>query len=185
MPKTLKKETKFEGRWLRFEEITYKDAKDKIRKWENVSRTTNGAVVIIAKIKQSNEIILIRQYRPPVDNYMVEFPAGLIDKGEELGITALRELMEETGYEGKIKEITEPVYSSPGLSNESLAFVFVEVDENLSINKNPEQKVEPTEDIEVMLVDAAKLNAFILEKIKAGDYIDAKLMAFTTANKII
>ncbi|MCP4178991.1 MAG: NUDIX hydrolase [bacterium] len=183
MPKILKRDTKFEGSWLRFEEITYEDSKNKIRKWENVNRTTNGAVVIIAKIIQSDKFILIRQYRPPVDNYIIEFPAGLIDEGEELSTTALRELMEETGYKGSVKEISEPVYSSPGLSDESLALIFVEVDESLPENKNPKQKIEPTEDIEVILVDAGKLNEFVSEKIKSGDYIDAKLMTFITADK--
>ncbi|HJO95861.1 MAG TPA: NUDIX hydrolase [Victivallales bacterium] len=184
MPKILKKETKFEGKWLRFEEITYEDSKNRIRKWENVNRTTNGAVVIIAKIIQSNKFILIRQYRPPIDNYIIEFPAGLIDEGEELTTTALRELMEETGYKGYVKEISEPVYSSPGLSDESLSLVFVEVDGSLVENKNPKQKIEPTEDIEVILVEADNLNEFISDKIKSGDYIDAKLMTFITANKL-
>ena len=44
------------------------------------------------------EFLLIRQFRPPVNNYVIEFPAGLNDKGDTLKEAAERELLEETGY---------------------------------------------------------------------------------------
>ena len=46
--------------------------------------------------------MIIVQYRPPVEAFCVEFPAGLIDEGESPEQTAVRELREETGYSGKV-----------------------------------------------------------------------------------
>lgn len=47
------------------------------------------------------EIILQKQYRPPLDKVTIEVPAGLIDEGETAEQAAVRELREETGYIGK------------------------------------------------------------------------------------
>jgi ADP-ribose pyrophosphatase len=58
--------------------------------------------------------MIILQYRPPVEAYCVEFPAGLIDEGETPEQAAVRELKEETGYEGKVCEITPPLCNQPG-----------------------------------------------------------------------
>jgi ADP-ribose pyrophosphatase len=46
--------------------------------------------------------LVVLQYRPPVEAFCVEFPAGLIDQGETPEQAAVRELKEETGYEGKV-----------------------------------------------------------------------------------
>lgn len=46
--------------------------------------------------------MIIIQYRPPVEAFCVEFPAGLIDEGESPEQAAVRELREETGYSGKV-----------------------------------------------------------------------------------
>ena len=46
--------------------------------------------------------MIIVQYRPPVEAFCVEFPAGLIDEGESPEQAAVRELKEETGYSGKV-----------------------------------------------------------------------------------
>jgi ADP-ribose pyrophosphatase len=49
--------------------------------------------------------MIIVQYRPPVEAFCVEFPAGLIDEGESPEQAAVRELKEETGYSGKVCDI--------------------------------------------------------------------------------
>ena len=46
--------------------------------------------------------LIVLQYRPPVDAMCVEFPAGMVDEGETSEKAALRELREETGYEGRV-----------------------------------------------------------------------------------
>jgi 8-oxo-dGTP pyrophosphatase MutT (NUDIX family) len=54
------------------------------------------------------EIILQKQYRPPINKVIIEGPAGLIDAGETAEHAALRELKEETGYVGLVTQ-TSPV----------------------------------------------------------------------------
>ena len=54
------------------------------------------------------EIILQKQYRPPVGKVVIELPAGLIDAGETPQQAAIRELKEETGYVGQVLE-TSPI----------------------------------------------------------------------------
>lgn len=176
-PSVLKRYTKFNGKWLNFEEVEYVDSSKKVRSWENVSRTTlGGAVAMIAK--KSDKIVLVRQFRPPIDNYIIEFPAGLVDGDEKHETAALRELKEETGYIGKVTGVTCPVYSSPGMTNETTALVFIDIDENLPENLNPKTQMEQTEDIEVLLVDLKKLKSFLEERSESGDFIDAKVMSF-------
>lgn len=60
------------------------------------------------------EIVLQKQYRPPIDKITIEVPAGLIDEGETAEQAAVRELKEETGYVGKVTE------SSPVMFNGKL-----------------------------------------------------------------
>jgi 8-oxo-dGTP pyrophosphatase MutT (NUDIX family) len=54
------------------------------------------------------EIVLQKQYRPPLDKIVIELPAGLIDEGETAEQAAVRELKEETGYVAEVLE-TSPV----------------------------------------------------------------------------
>lgn len=176
-PSVLKRHTKFNGKWLNFEEVEYVDSSQKVRSWENVSRTTlGGAVAMIAR--KGEKLILVRQFRPPIGNYIIEFPAGLIDGGEKYETAALRELKEETGYIGEVTGVTCPVYSSPGMTNETTALVYINIDESVPENLNPKPEMEQTEDIEVLLVELKMLKSFLEECVKSGDFIDAKVMSF-------
>ena len=182
-PQKTNSNTAYQGKWLQFENMEYRDIKGDTRKWEYVKRTQDrGAVVIIARLIRSDKILLIRQFRPPIDKYIYEFPAGLIDEGESMETAAVRELMEETGYTGSIIKKTVPVYSTPGLTDETVALIFIDIDEELEINRNPVQQVEPSEDIEVVTVPLKQLNIFLDSAEREGDAVDAKLMSFAMAS---
>lgn len=60
-----------------------------------------GIVAILEK-SSGPEILLQKQYRPPIDKVCIEVPAGLVDAGESAEVCAVRELKEETGYVGEV-----------------------------------------------------------------------------------
>jgi ADP-ribose pyrophosphatase len=82
-------------------------------------------IAIIKYVAKKPKLILIANYRAPVDNYVLEFPAGLMDD-EHLEENAIRELKEETGYTAKkvLNVISKPtVFSDPWKSNENSKIV--------------------------------------------------------------
>ncbi len=121
-----------------------------------------GAVVILAV--KDNKILLIKQYRAPINKWIIELPAGTLEENEDPSITAQRELLEETGYyPKKINKLIE-FYSSPGISNEVLhAYIAEEL-----IEKTPER--EEDELIENMWVTIDEA----LQLIKNNEIQDAK-----------
>ena len=76
-----------------------------------------GAAVIIA-VLPDGQLVLERQYRYPVRQDMIEFPAGKLDKAEPPLVCAKRELLEETGYQAKRWAYAGKIYPCIGYSNE-------------------------------------------------------------------
>ncbi len=78
-----------------------------------------GAVAIVALTKDL-EVILVKQYRKPVEKELLEIPAGKLDPGEDPLACAKRELLEETGYTADSWKEAFTLLTSPGFSNEKL-----------------------------------------------------------------
>jgi ADP-ribose pyrophosphatase len=57
------------------------------------------------------EVILQKQFRPPINKVTIEVPAGLVDAGESWDQSALRELKEETGFIGKVIDVTPVMWN--------------------------------------------------------------------------
>ncbi|CCW69261.1 unnamed protein product, partial [Phytomonas sp. Hart1] len=201
-----------EEKFIRLCSITYKASDNNIsEKWEMVQRTTRDtsfedfesspvpipcdSVEICAVLKKHKEkfLILVAQYRPPLDAVILEFPAGLIDKNETPIKAALRELFEETGYtalESNITHVSPPTCIDSGLSDTCCSFVRLEVDGTRSDNIYPKQHLDEGEDIDVILLPIT-INDNILNSInelvkeKSSTYgkiiIDGKLYAFIEA----
>ena len=111
--------------------VTYETVDQKEKVYEIISRNHNlenfeqlhgdkaDAVVIIITDESGEKILMNREYRMAVGDWVYNFPAGLIDPGETPQETAKRELWEETGLElFQIDDIIGPSYSAVGFSNE-------------------------------------------------------------------
>ncbi|MCQ2010040.1 NUDIX hydrolase [Sporolactobacillus sp. STSJ-5] len=84
-----------------------------------------GAVAVIA-VNKEGKLLLVRQYRYPLNGIIYEIPAGKLEPDENPDDSALRELEEETGYRCKKMEKIASFYSSPGFSDELLHVYFTD-----------------------------------------------------------
>ena len=182
----LEEQLLYQGRWSNLVEFSYEDEKKQIRKWEGLHRKNNAeAVIIIAKMKPSDRYIIIRQFRPPTNSYILEFPAGLVDRGETHEQTAIRELSEETGYVGEVEKISPMLYSSPGILSEAVSFVNMQVDENLPDNQRPKGRNEPGEFITVFKKSVDEISEFFNQEISRGAKFDVKLYSYFLAQGVL
>jgi ADP-ribose pyrophosphatase len=116
---------------------------------------------IIFPITASNEVVLVRQYRPPLEMMELGPPAGLVEVGERPEEAAHRELAEETGYTGGEWEPLGSLASSPSLKD-NWAFLFLArgVEETAAPDPDEHELVEvvkvPLEDLRG-LVHAGKI----------------------------
>ena len=144
-------------------EVAYIDKNGRARSWQVASRAKEpkcitkkfavpDAMVIVPWHSAENKIVITREYRIPLADFEYGFPAGLIDAGETIEQASRRELKEETGLEvTRFTGISPPIYSSAGMSDESVVMVYVECDGNPSTANNTGSEV-----IEVELISPSQ-----------------------------
>jgi ADP-ribose pyrophosphatase len=178
-PQELSRETLGRGRFLRLDLIHWRDAKGIDRIWESAERVgAVGTVLIIAWLRPSNRLLLIRQYRPPARSFVIEFPAGLIDAGESPEQAAQRELYEETGYRCRVLQTTPATFNTPGLSSESVHQILAEIDETDSVNQSVTPHFDGGEQIETLLISRDDLKTFVTGAQSHGRVLDSKVAAY-------
>lgn len=97
-------------------------------KWEYVTRARGIRAAVILAIDEEDHVLLVEQYRVPLQRRCLELPAGLIGddeggEGEDALDAAARELEEETGFRAARIEKLGEFYSSPGMVSESFTLV--------------------------------------------------------------
>lgn len=126
-----------------------------------------GGVAIIA-YKDKDTIILVEQFRKPIEKNILELPAGKIEKGEDIELCGIRELEEETGYRAKEFKYLGKVVSSPGFCDE---YIYIYMAEGLY--KGQDNLGDEDEFINVREIKIDKIK----EMIKSGEIIDAKTIS--------
>lgn len=163
----------YEGQWLSVHECVYETKKGEAITWESIRRKKSATgVVVLAQLMPSKKIVLIKQFRPAAHGYVLGLPAGLAF-GDPAH--ALVELKEETGYTGKIVAVSPVLKTGSTITNENGLIVSVEVDEHDPANHNPQQQLEPGEDIEVCLVRKEDAVDFIKSEQAQGTHVSSAL----------
>jgi ADP-ribose pyrophosphatase len=140
--------------------ITTAQGVDTIRE---VFQHPGGAAVI--PFFPNGDVILVKQFRYPMQESLLELPAGKIELGEPPEITAHRELAEEVGYISKRLSKIAEFYTTPGFCDERL---FLYLAEELE----PCEKMHSEEDEEIEIV---RISLKVLpELMKSGEIVDAK-----------
>lgn len=121
--KTVSSDVVFEGKVIRVRVDKIKLPDEKLAEREIVEHP--GGVGIVA-ITDNNEIILVKQFRKPIEKAIYEIPAGKLDSGEAHRLCGIRELKEETGMTAEKFEYLGYMYPSPGFINEVTHIYFAE-----------------------------------------------------------
>ena len=145
-------------------------------KWEYVSRARNIRAAVILAV-EDGDVLLIEQFRVPLDRVCIELPAGLIgddDGGEDESAetAAGRELEEETGYRAAKIETIGEFWSSPGMVSESFTLLRA-----TGLEKVGPGGGMPGENITVHRVALAGLQDFLATRRAMGNAIDVRLLA--------
>jgi ADP-ribose pyrophosphatase len=117
MEKTLKSQVVYDGRVVRLRVDTVATAKGRETTREIVEHSD---VIVVVPIDAEDNVLMVRQYRKPVEKELLELPAGGIDNGEDPEDAVRRELREEIGYLPQKLERLGGFYSAPGYCSEYL-----------------------------------------------------------------
>lgn len=157
-----------ESQWIRPKRVIYKNDRGDVLGWDYIERTgARPSVLIMPRFKKSGDLIFVRQYRVIFDRYVIGFPAGVLDD-DNVEACALRELLEETGYTGKVVQVSPDLTLNSALVKEMACCVVVELEEDARPQK---QKLEPSEKIEVHRVKKDQLGTFFEQASARGDLI--------------
>ena len=126
-------------------------------------QSPDGVIIYSLYGEKRDRVVLIRQYRYAIDNYIYEFPAGLVEPGEDYHDSAVREMREETGlllHPLKVDTIYEkPYYTTIGMTDECCTTVYGYADGEVSADA-----LEDGEEIEVVFADRDEVRRILREE---------------------
>lgn len=157
--------THYQGRFLSLVETDH---------WEYVTRSNAHAVVVIVALTGDGEIVLVEQYRRPVDRRVIELPAGLVGDqhgpDEQVLEAARRELIEETGYQAESVELLMESPSSAGMTDEIVSFIRA-----WGLNRIGSGGGDDSEDIVTHVVPLDQVDHWLKQKQADGLFLDPKI----------
>lgn len=141
-------------------------------RWEFCERVNRTGAVMIFALTPENCVLLVEEFRPPIGQRCLCFPAGLSGDitPESEAASARRELLEETGYRAESVRFLFTGPSSPGLTSETVSFFLAEG----LIRENAGGGVDG-EDITVHEVPLSGIDAWLAERNAAGTALDPRI----------
>ena len=121
--KTISSETKYKGKILNLRIDTVESVNGESTR--EIVEHSGGAVVL--PLLPNKNVVMIWQFRKPLERDVLEIPAGKIEQGESPEETAFRELQEETGYMANNMTLLTKMYPSVGYSEE-LLYIYLATD---------------------------------------------------------
>lgn len=162
--KTLKEKIIHKGNFMTFVNVDVELPNGKLGNRDILKHP--GACAILPFL-DDEKVILVKQFRKPLEKTLIEIPAGKLDKGEEPKKCAIRELEEETGYIAKEISYLGKIATAPGFCDE---IIYLYKATGLIKGKKNCDEDEFTE-LVVMFLEEVK------EKIKSGEIIDTKTIS--------
>lgn len=142
--------------------------------WEFVTRSNAHAVVVLIAVTEDDELVLVEQFRRPVDARVIELPAGLVgdtgDPDEPILEAAGRELIEETGFEAARLEHVMDCPTSAGMTDEVISFVRAS-----GLRRVGPGGGDNSEDIETHLVPLDHVAGWLRRRHAEGSPLDPKI----------
>ena len=139
---------------------------DELKASKKLDRVDGVIIYAVHKAPEDDEerIVLIRQYRCPLDDYIYEFPAGLVDDGENFKQAGTRELKEETGLnltpiDDASDMFTKPFYTTVGMTDECCGTVY-----GYASGVPSKDGQEESEEIEIVLANRAMVRKILKEE---------------------
>ena len=123
----------------------------------------DGVIIYSVYGEKRDKVVLIRQYRYTIGGYIYEFPAGLVEPGEDFHEGAVREMFEETGLTLEPLKVDEafekPYFTTIGMTDESCATVYGYANGQVSAAAQ-----EDSEEIEVVIADRDEVRRILKEE---------------------
>lgn len=154
--------------------VRYQDRNGTDKNWIYATRGNTrrpDAVVIVPHHRETDRLVLIKEFRVPLQGDQYGFPAGLVDPGESVEQAGKRELLEETGLKvTRVLKQSPPIFSSSGMTDESICLLYVECEGDPCTDLN-----ETSEQIDVVM----------LSREEAGDLLSRDGLCFDVKSWIV
>lgn len=154
-----------DGSPYEYEAVSRKGLGQYMSELENRSASTTkqhrSDAICIVPILPDGSVLLIREFRYAINDWIIAFPAGLMEPGEDIATCIERELFEETGYKlsgsakGAISVMPQASYSSIGMSNESVLIT------RALVEPSGDQHLENSEFIELFTLAPDEIDDFL------------------------
>lgn len=126
-------------------------------------KRSDGVIIYAVYGEHKDKVVLIKQFRYPINDYVYEFPAGLVEPGEDMFEAGVREIYEETGLTFEPKKVNDayakPFFTTVGMTDECCGTVYGYCS---GVPTNSHQ--EDSEDIEIVLADKEECKRILREE---------------------